>query len=230
MKKLLFTLAASMLFCSVAAASPLMDYSSGKASIDLMWNDTKTTTTGYESLDASKKFNLDSSITLGLGNNFALQYRNFEPKGIYTTAYSSVITSYIGMKTYEINVLKKLNNSNVAVFFGVAPTRIMEGYEISALTGFSENNYGGTKNNWQVGFITEQNIGSKTKIYEQAAIGKKWTNLECGVSYPITTNIEFNANYRYIKAKDLPLPYSNYITNYYNVIAKGLGVGVTYKF
>lgn len=92
-----------------------MDYSAGKASI---WNNTKTITyiSGYGSED--------SSITLGLGINFALQYRNFEPRG--TVESYSGIDMLLGVKTYEVNVLKKLNHSNVAVFVGIVPAKIKQ--------------------------------------------------------------------------------------------------------
>jgi len=58
--------------------------------------------------------------------------------------------------------------------------------------GLSEVIYGNNKNYWQVGAMAVQNIGSKTKVYEQVAMGKDRTSLEGGVSYPVVRNVEFN--------------------------------------
>ncbi|MBP2649446.1 MAG: hypothetical protein H6Q74_271 [Firmicutes bacterium] len=80
MKKLLSTLILSMLFCSVAAASPLTDYSQGHWSIDLNERNTQNTVSAsVYTLDFNKKYKLDGMLTLGLGNNLAVQYRNFAP-------------------------------------------------------------------------------------------------------------------------------------------------------
>lgn len=222
MKKILGILACLMVVSSVALASPLMDYSAGKASIDLMWSgsQTKMSLPGIGNITGDTKYNLDSAITLGLGNNFALQYRNFEPRG----NAEEIVGGYsMGMKTYEINVLHKLDNG-LAVFAGIVPTRFLVESEIA---GVQETGLGPTKNYWQVGLVGVQNVGPKLKAFERAAAGSKWTNLETGLSYPLGSAVEFNVNYRYIKAKGLvSLPGDGET----DATAKGFGYGLTYKF
>lgn len=218
MKRIGFLVVTLVFFSSVAFASPLMDYSVGKGSIDLMWNDSAIKLGGVpESLNLSKKFNLDSSITLGFGKNLALQYRSYEPKAHVSGMEDDL---NLGMQTYEINVLRKLNDQ-MSVFTGIVPVRFMENRNADGLSIYCE-----TKNYWQVGVIGVQKLGPKAKVYEQVAAGSKWTNLEAGVSYPIAYNVEFNVNYRYIKAKDLSFLEDGKLTE----TAKGLGYGVTYKF
>lgn len=80
-KKVLAILAATMVTCSVGMASPLIDYSAGKTAIDVTVRNTETV--GHiVAFDASldRKYNTELNVTTGLGNNFALQYRYFQPK------------------------------------------------------------------------------------------------------------------------------------------------------
>jgi len=110
LKKTLSALILSLLFCSVAAASPLTDYSQGKASIDLTWRNTQNTLSyGGYSNDFNKKYNLDGMLTFGLGNNFAVQYRRFAPISSDTIPAMSTDTGTLKFTTNEFNVLSKLN-------------------------------------------------------------------------------------------------------------------------
>ncbi len=127
-----------------------------------------------------------------------------------------------GVKTYEVNVLKKLNHSNIAVFVGIVPTKIKQEMDAGYMSSLT---YGKNKDYWQVGATAVQNVGPKAKLYERIAMEENWTNLEGGVSYPIVQNVEFNVNYRYIKARDLSYGMDNLDST-----AKGIGCGVTYKF
>jgi len=222
LKKTLSVLILSMLFCSVAVASPLTDYSQGEGSIDLTWRNTQNTISFLNySYDFNKKYNLDGMLTFGLGNNFAIQYRRFAPISSDTIPAGSD-TGTLKLTTNEFNVLYKLNK------------------QFSALVGFvnakgdakdNTNPSGGniinTKNLWQVGVVGSTAIADKTTLWGSAAVGKDLTNYEIGIGYEFSPNWEFNVNYRDVNVKDMNISSASYGIE---LKAKGLGYGITYKF
>ncbi|BBB91099.1 MAG TPA: outer membrane beta-barrel protein [Methylomusa anaerophila] len=218
MKKVLVALTGLMLFSSTALASPLTDYSQGKASVDLTWRNTENSisdvTIAFPPYD--KKYNLDAGITLGLGNNFAVQYRNFEPESASTGfVWFGVTYPDTAKFTFnEYNLLYKLDK-NISVFTGL-------------VTAKGKNVYAGssdTKNFWQFGVVGSAPIADKTTLWGSMGTGADLFNWEAGVSYEFSPGWEFNVNYRTIQSKKLHWP--PYPTD---LNAEGLGFGVTYKF
>jgi predicted porin len=178
----------------------------------VLFHTEKLTSSGGTTLDFDSKSNFDGSITVGLGNNFALQYRNFEPKSA-DTRFSGIITTG-KIATNEFNVLYKLDK-NVAAFAGYASAKgTME------IFGYGSTS-SDTKNLWQVGLVGSTAIADKTTLWGSVAAGSNLTNWEVGVSYAFTPNLELNVNYREVKVDDL---------QGVDVKAKGLGLGVTFKF
>lgn len=228
MKKLFTLLSAMMMFCSVAMASPLMDYSAGKGSIDLTWRD--TTNSGITSLvygDANSKSNLDGILTFGLDNNFAFQYRTFDPESKDTPISGMPgITDKTKYSTDEYNLLYKVDR-NIAVFTGLAHTK---GHvTFSDPTG---NFTIKSKNLWQVGVVASTAITDKTTLWTSLAVGgSNLTDWEMGVSYEFAPDLEFNLNYRRFKADNYTGVQSDgTVVNISEAKSRGLGFGVTYKF
>lgn len=242
MKKICLVVIASFLLSSVAFASPLMDYSQGKGSIDLTWRNTQNTTSDNNgSLDWNKKYNLDGGLTLGLGNNFAFQYRNFEPQSAdfsgtaditgYGTVSGSVNTKF---ETNEFNILYKLDKG-VAAFAGFVTakgslnlSRSSEPLAVSSVSAPSVESRdisSSSKNMWQLGLIGVTPIATNVNLYGLVGAGNDWTNFEAGISYEFAPSFEFDVNYRDIEAKKFNLAG-------YNIdgTAKGLGFGITYTF
>lgn len=244
MKKLLSTLALSMLFCSVAVASPLTDYSQGHWSIDLTERNTTNsflmTPSLTESLDFKNKYNFDGTVTVGLGHKFAVQYRNFQPKSsTFTYVIGSDTNTYnLNVKTSEFNVLYKLNNSTSALVGLIrASGNYVYTYQYSSdvdswITDIQAKSF------WQVGFVSSSELASNTTAWCMAAIGKHLTNYEVGVSYKLCKNMEFNVNYRELKLRDFALTKNEYDNGTFvasesdigGLATNGLGFGLTYKY
>jgi predicted porin len=216
-----------------ALASPLMDYSAGKGSIDLMWQDTRSTMSlSGMSVGFDRKINLDASVTFGMGNNFAVQYRDFSPEsdGLYISDPlngSTVATAKL--KDSELNILYKLNK-NVAVFAGMAKVKGTIGQSHSTGYYVDAAISSDTKQCFQVGMVGSTQVADKTTLWGSVGTGSKITNWEIGAGYEFAPNWEFNINYRKLKAQDLrytpPFGPSMIADN----TAEGFGLGVTYKF
>ncbi len=234
MKKVLGIVICFMMLSTVALASPLMDYSSGKGSIDLTWRNTEnngpmvnSTVTDFVNGDYEKKGNLDAALTLGLGNNWGFQYRNFEPK-----SKDNVIPNVLGFTgvnlnqnlkfaTSEFNILYKVDK-NVAIMAGYMTTKATLAVSASSSLGsLSIPSLSDSKNMWQVGLLASTEIAPKTTLWGSFAAGNNsLTNWEVGVGYQFSPGWEFNVNYREIKTSVESVDFK----------ASGLGFGVTYKF
>ena len=235
MKKILGILVCLMMLTTVALASPLMDYSSGKASIDLTLRNTENSGpqvnavgTFVNGLSYPKKSNLDAAVTFGLGNNFAFEYRNFEPTSknfsLYNVGGLPGVNVYQNLKlaTNEFNVLYKVDK-NVAAFAGYMTTKAT--WSASANSPLITFPHGPTlsdsQNLYQIGVVGSSVIAPKTTLWGSVAVGNhSLTNWEVGVGYEFATNLEFNVNYREIKAN---VQNNDFKTN-------GLGYGITLKF
>ncbi|HEY3424741.1 MAG TPA: hypothetical protein VGL27_08105, partial [Negativicutes bacterium] len=217
----LATLAALSLVTSVGFASPLNDFSQGKVAVDISArpsNDFKISdSTGSATYDG--KTSWEYGLTVGLGNNLAFQYKNYNPKS----------KDYYGISgkldTQEFNVLYKLDE-NFTVFTGVNQAKSKYGG-----SGLGEYT-GDTKTNWQFGVTGQTAFGDKTTGYATIAAGQDSSAYKIGVAYAIDKNLDFDLFYgqnKYDKVK-----YNNIIASGYGSSAdytvKGVGYGLTYKF
>jgi len=70
-------------------------------------------------------------------------------------------------------------------------------------------------------------IADKTTLWGSAAAGKDLTNYEVGIGYEFRPNWEFNVNYRDFNVKNFSVQSQG---GGFDLKAKGLGYGITYKF
>lgn len=208
MRIILAVFLGAMLMCSTGLASPLTDYSQGKAAIDVNWRPNLDSEISHDGLD-SKQGNFDWGITYGLGGNFAVQYRQFSPE----TKISSSADSY-RFNTQEANVLYRINE-NVAAFAGYHRANVK-----NLTKGFSSEN----KNVLQVGLVGNKPLSDKTQLYGIIGAGKDLRSYEVGLSYRITKDTEFNLSYM-----DKKISNSGDVDNA-DVRLKGIGYGLTFKF
>jgi hypothetical protein len=207
--------AAAMLTAGVASASPLTDYSLGKASVDLTYRHAKQTMTDGGKTDFDSKYNPEVGVTVGLGNNFAFQYN-----GSY---YESKDTSFgpLSAKTKiqsnEYNVLYKLDK-NISAYAGV--DRVQGKLGINGLWADSESD-----NRWQVGLVGSTELAKNLTAYAKVGAGDDLTRWGIGVGYQFAPGLEFNVDYMETKVDNFA--YKGYKAD---GKAKGLGLGVTYKF
>ncbi|MDR3563455.1 MAG: hypothetical protein P4N59_18745 [Negativicutes bacterium] len=226
MKKIILVCLGIMLLGCVAQASPLMDFSAGKGSVDLTYRNSENSSTGDYSGVSPRKYNLDASLTLGLGNNFAFEYRNFNSEAspnpfIYGGSSVSKIS------TSEFNILYKLDKS-VAVFSGLVTAKGQDVFSSYPTISYTTN----SKKLWQLGLIGSTAIADKTTLWGSVAAGSSsllvW---EIGLSYEFCPNVELNVNYRSVKSDNFSG--TNGGGTHFTIDeakAKGAGVGITYKF
>jgi len=219
-KKILMIVAVVVMMASVASASPLTDYSHGKVAVDLTWRNSEVAMNQVEIPNFDKKYNVDLGFTAGLGNNWAIQYRQFDAKSKDYAVDDGSIN--LQLETQEVNVLYKVDK-NVAAYAGIMETR---GIVNESFSG--EGNMGVFTNKaskWQVGLVGTAKLAEKTTAYASIGTGKDLTTWQFGIGQEIGPNLEFNVDYRSIKAKNFELAGRTV-----DLRAKGLGCGVTYKF
>jgi predicted porin len=202
---------------SLALAAPLMDYSTGKTAIDISVYPNLDThlsnNTGYNESPKGKSGNYEFGVTTGLGDKFAIQYRNFSPETKSFGQYHDVVE----LKNQEINMLYKLNN-NLSAFAGYNWTKVHD--SSTRINGDSE-----TKGTTQVGVIASTQIAQKTTLFGKLGVGNDLTNYQLGISYCITPNLDFNICYNYLEVKKVTFGNLDLSGE-----CKGLGYGLTYKF
>jgi hypothetical protein len=209
MRKVVVLVACFMMIGSVVMASPLMDFSQGKGSIDLTMRNTENS---VEGVDFDSKYNFDGAVTFGLGNKWAVQYRYFQPESDNTYIFPGKYA--LKLETNEFNVLYKLDK-NLAAFAGFANAK---GTLTEAGWGSASSS---TKDLWQLGLVGTAALGDKTTLWASVGAGSDLTNWEAGVGYAFSAKCEFNVSYREFKVNDLDGA---------DVKAKGLGFGVTFKY
>lgn len=260
MKKLVLAVLFVFALSSVAMASPLTDFSLGKAALDLNFRSSPdydvtvgVNGTGWKSdkIAFDGDSNLEWGFTYGIGNNWALQYRQATPKGTLGYNWSDtdresngyqVTGVNIGLeaktKVDEYNVLYKMNK-NFTAFTGIVKASPSAKLSLGVEPIFSGDIAlaGHDKNIWQFGLQAVAPFADKFTGYGIAAFGSDYRNWEVGVGYQISKNLEFNVNYRDMKIDNmsmvgLNIPTENGVIGDVtsDVQQKGLGFGVTYKF
>lgn len=224
---------------SVCMAGPLTDYSAGKVAIDVSSRqntDLKVSdsTLGSGTFDGKNK--MEYGVTIGLGNNFAMQYRKFNAQ---SKEYPIVVDNINGnlsgkLDTQEFNVLYKVDK-NISAFVGV--NKIQPKYT-AASNGLSISSDCESKTNWQVGFMGQTELGDKLSAYASVAVGKDSNSWRIGTAYEINNNLDFDVFYAQNKytnvaySSDMKLLAQNngLTTDKADYTIKGLGFGLTYKF
>lgn len=212
LKKSFICLSALCFMSSSVLASPLTDYSEGKTAIDVHFYPSLsyhlTNNNGYDRSPAGTGDNFDWGVTTGLGNKFALQFRQFNPETEVFNGGERVKT-----KNQEFNVLYQLNEG-ISAFAG---------YHQSQFIDYPDSS--DKKNTAQIGLTGSTKIADKTHLFGTVGVGSGLTNYEIGVAYNLDPRLEFNLLYRDKKVEDV---------RYGNIKAdadfKGVGYGVTYKF
>lgn len=207
---------------SMAFAAPATDFSAGKVSVDV-----SARPNGDIKVDGNKydaKTNWEYGLTVGLGNNFAFEYKNFNPK---SKDYSDLGPSINGkLDTQEFNVLYKLDK-NFTAFTGVNTVKSI--YDVSGFGKFE----GSSKTNWQLGLTGQTPLGDKFTGYATVAVGADSNYWKIGTSYAIDKNLDFNLFYAQNKYNDVKYTdaFASILgTDKSDYTVKGIGYGLTYKF
>lgn len=253
MKKLILTATLVFMVSGVSFASPLMDYSKGSVGFDYTYRPNLSmsgtgevsgtithtpemglTSTAYNStpfsLSGSKDFdgsaNLDAGVTIGLGNNWAVQYRQYNPKGTILSGSWSPKSNPDGEPTLfatesstryiNYNIEGKIRSDEFNVLYKVSPKASAFMGIVRTNTGikpsFSGMIYGSSfaadipelksddRNIFQVGLLGSTHLADKLTGYGIVSFGSSdYRNWQAGLSYEFSPKWEFDVNYRSTK-------------------------------
>lgn len=259
MKKYVLAIVFIFALSSVAFASPLTDYSKGKAALDINYRvspdyDFEAGVKGTEFQTGKVAFDGDSNIewgfTYGIGNNWALQYRQATPKGtlaipLCRNDVRQVASSKIESKDYEgpeiptlnfesktrveeYNVLYKLDK-NFSAFTGIVRANPSVKASFSPIVDHLAIQ-GDDKNIWQFGVVAVKPLNKDFTTYGIASFGSDYRNWEVGLGYKVAKDIDFNVNYRDMKVEDMKLANILGANVSTDTEVKGWGFGVSYNF
>ncbi len=272
MKKITLIALLVFAFTSVASAAPLMEFDKGKVALDYTFRpslDFSATgnVSGYIgdigswginesfSFSGSRDFdgdaNLDLGLTFGIGNKWALQYRQYNPSGtIWSGSFdiegATVNLGFDGkIRSDEFNLLYNLNK-NWNAFVGAV--RYKGGVKTNLSGSYSDWSAGlsipelwsDDQDTIQFGVVGSYKIAKKTNLWGLASFGSDYRNWEAGLSYDLGKDVQFNVSYRDTKFDGLkfagahitaPAGYeSSHAGVTTDVTVKGWGFGLTYKF
>jgi len=231
-KKVVLMVSFLFLFSAVGFASPLTDFSQGKASIDINWRPSSNLKYPEGKLDGNNN-NFDFGLTIGLGDKFGFQWQNQTAKsknysGTITVG-GNVLTGSANTKltANQFNILYSLDKSVVA-FVGYTQAK----NEIDLRGTYNGNPFSGTiagktVNGWQAGFAGSFPLGDKFFGYGSVGFGNKITSFEIGITYEFSKNAELNLFYKSTEYKDLQFKGE---PDKYDLKVDGPGIGLTFKF
>jgi len=221
----------------VGFAAPVTDFTKGKWQVDATIMPSLSLGIQYydDEYNPQSQTNVGFGLTYGLGNDWAVQYKsnNFDGGYRYDDPYSNYYNHRdYSMRGQELNFLHKLDK-NSAVFVGI--TRSKSGYDQHWGYYDGEQNTAGFNDKavegLQVGLQTVVPVSDKIDGYVVAAVGSKITSFEIGMAYKATKNLDVNISYLDRKYKDADVfNYSSYYGNDTSYSARGVGLGVSYRF
>lgn len=172
MRKLIILLAVALLLMGgVSQASPLADFSCGRAAADLVWQ--------LHTFEGDRAF--AGGITVGLGGKWAIGYRQLDydvngSAGDWRTS------------NREINLIHKLDE-NIQLYAGYARTRG------NGLHGSPDL---AVKKVAQFGAILSKRLGDRTVAYAILGGGDNLTSIEFGLSRQLNPGLELTVTYRHL--------------------------------
>ena len=223
MKKVLLGLVVGMSLSTAAAgASPLEDYSLGRAEINVGTAviPAMAVTTALEGMGSSTdktdaRNRIEGGATVGLGHNLALQFK-------YVDSQRKPGDAEYNMRTQEYNLRCKLDK-NVSVYVGELHARFAMKYagkESSA-----------SRNMLQAGVQYEAKLGKNLTGWAGMGFGSNLQHYELGLGYALTKNLDLDLSYQYTQVKDFTQNLAGAGDEFRrDVTAKGLYAGLSYKF
>lgn len=213
MKKTVLMFMSLMMVSSSSFASPLTDYSAGKVAIDLAVRPNNSVEVGQWPADGEGT-NVDWGVTVGIGHDLALQYRQFNLDNGNGYDIGSGTLRSANQRFRELNLLYKVEN-NVSIFVGGLR------HDYHTTDGVYEY-VAPTQTSLQAGVIGTAKLGKDLSAYGIIAIGTKSSSkYEAGVSYGLTPKMDLDMYYKYQKIN---------VDSGLDVLSKGVGLGITYKF
>lgn len=216
MKKISAIVAAAMTITSVSFASPLADYTKGKAAIDLNPNINSDST----------KDNISGGITYGIGNKFALQYKYADNKNNNYLKLPPPSNAHAQLSAYEMNVLYQIR-PNVSAYAGWAreAAKINLMYYAGPDLGNIIYRERESQSSFHLGLTGQTKITENLTGWASAGAGSNIIGYEVGLGYQIAKNAECNVIYRYNKYQGFAFSGGDI-----DVKIEGVGAGITLTF
>lgn len=200
-KKIMLTAVLAVAVMGAAEAAPLKDYSAGKVALDLGFS------FGAKVNGSSAKEAMNGALTVGLGNNWAAQYKydNYQA--------SRIEEGKLGVQKHELNVLYKINPM------------------FSAYAGWVRGNFEAkmdgegdkfSKNTYQVGIQGQVQLAPKLTGWGSAALMGAGYGLEAGLGYEVVKNVDLNLGYKYTRLR--------HVGDDSTFAGRGFFAGASYKF
>lgn len=226
-KHVVISLTAAMSISAVVAcASPMDSYEQGKIAIDLGMSISPTVESGVND-DFDGKSRFYGGITVGLGENWGVQYKYADNKGeLFESDAGLELDSDLKIKAQEFNVLYQVDK-NLTAFLGYTHDKYKNASVISyAGSPLLELSHNTSNSGYQVGVIGRYDLGNRMTGWAGVGFGNKRTTWELGLGYDITDNVEWNISYNDTRFKDLDSPFGGTFT----AKSRGVRTGVTVKF
>jgi predicted porin len=169
MKKLILTVVFMLFFYHSGFTSPLEDFSQGSIVVDV--NRNICTFVGSHFYDIS--------VTAGLGDKWAIQYRQTN----YDARYND--NDYV-VKSGGANLIYKVNK-NFQLYSGYSDTTAHENPGVDLPD----------KKVAEIGTITSYALDKRTVIFANLGGGRNVTNIEFGLSYQLEPGLEITPTYRH---------------------------------
>ncbi len=206
-KKVMLGLAVGMSLSAVACASPLQDYSAGKAEVNVGTTVAPAMATGVgggKAVREEAKNKIEGGATVGLGNKLALQFK-------YVDSQQKPSGNDYRLRTQEYNLRYKVDK-NVSLYAGEMHAR------------GAVNDWNATRNIFQGGVQYETAMGKNVTGWAGMGFGSDMQHYEAGVGYALTSNLDLDLSYQYTQVKNIGG------NNAVDMTAKGLYAGLSYKF
>lgn len=172
MKKLVLALAAALILAAgVGQASPLADFSPGRAAVDLAWQP--------HTFEGDNAF--AGGVTVGLGGDWAVSWRQLG----YDTAFAG---GQWRTRSQELNLIHKMND-NFQLYAGCFRAT---GDGLRGSPGLA------AKQVTQAGAILSHRFDRRTVGYAILGGGDNVTNIEIGLSYRLRPGLELTTTYRHL--------------------------------
>ena len=215
----IFLLTTCIAFITTTAfAVPQTNIQQGQTAIDIGALYSRAT---FNETGSPSKANLDCSITTGISDKYALQYKYH---GLSTnTTHDDDIYDQNDITMQELNLIYKIN-PKTNIFIGV---NNFSGRNNFAITNTDISADLESKNKIQAGITAMSSINEKTSYWGTFAAGSELLNCELGIGQALNKNTDLNLYYRYIGERGI---HRVDLQNSVEVISSGFGLGLTLKF
>ncbi|WP_371367310.1 hypothetical protein SRRS_13150 [Sporomusa rhizae] len=199
MRKIVAALSMGLILTGATVyASPAAEFERGAVVLEVggAFN-SKVKGQGYMNLDADGDSGYKYSVTAGLSDKFALQYKHGDFKSVYKTVTVpslGSLTTYAEAEPTDIQLLYKIN-PNLVLTTGYEHTKISYGRFVESAT----------RSAFHIGLTGTHKIDDKTTLFATILTGKDVDFKEAGVSYKLSPRSAFTVSYAERKVKDMDL-------------------------